>query len=50
MIDGNDVSADINAEQRIGASFVVDGKLRDWFDDLATRAIGFPRDVEEGAA
>jgi hypothetical protein len=29
----------INAEQRIGATFIVDGELRDWFDSLANHAM-----------
>ncbi|MCK1732963.1 hypothetical protein IVA79_03085 [Bradyrhizobium sp. 138] len=29
----------ITAQQRIGATFVVDGDLRDWFDDLAQQAL-----------
>jgi hypothetical protein len=29
----------ITADQRVGATFIVDGKLRDWFDSLALRAI-----------
>ena len=37
----NDIK-DINADQRIGASLVLDSKvMRDWFDDLANRTIAY---------
>lgn len=35
----------ISAKQRIGASFVVDGELRDWFDRLAIEAISYLREL-----
>jgi hypothetical protein len=31
----------IKADQRVGASFVVPPKMRDWFDTLAAQAIGY---------
>jgi hypothetical protein len=41
IFDGYEALKDIDAKQRIGATFVVQGKLRDWLDDLATRSIAF---------
>ncbi len=40
---------DIKQEQRIGASLIVNGKLRDWFDALATKIIAYIEqlDVEQ---
>lgn len=39
----------ISEKQRIGASFIVDGELREWFDDTANKAIAVLNalDVEE---
>jgi hypothetical protein len=39
LFKGYEKLSGINAEQRVGATFVVDGKLRDWFDGLANDAI-----------
>jgi hypothetical protein len=39
LFKGYEKLSGIDAEQRIGATFVVDGDLRDWFDSLANRAI-----------
>lgn len=41
LFKGYDKIKDINQEQRIGASLIVDGKLRDWFDALATKIIAY---------
>lgn len=41
LFKGYDKIKDINQEQRIGASLIVDGKLRDWFDGLATKIIAY---------
>lgn len=40
----------IGQPQRVGASFVTPGGLRDWFDGLATRAIGYIETLPDGAA
>jgi hypothetical protein len=37
----------INQEQRIGASLIVDGKLRDWFDLLAIKIIAYIEKLDE---
>ncbi|HGF7177554.1 TPA: hypothetical protein AB5E44_003582 [Vibrio cholerae] len=49
LFKGYDRIKDINQEQRIGASLIVDGKLRDWFDALATKIIAYIEqlDVEQ---
>lgn len=49
LFKGYDKIKDINQEQRIGASLIVDGKLRDWFDALATKIIAYIEqlDVEQ---
>lgn len=41
LFSGYDALAGIGAAQRVGASFVVDGELRDWFELLAGQAVGF---------
>jgi hypothetical protein len=40
----------IRQAQRVGASFVTPGKLRDWFDALATRATAYIETLSDGAA
>jgi hypothetical protein len=39
LFKGYDKLGGINADQRVGAIFVVDDDLRDWFEDLANRAL-----------
>jgi hypothetical protein len=39
----------IGADQRVGATFIVDGDLRDWFDSLALRAIAALDSLAKGA-
>jgi hypothetical protein len=41
LFAGFDVLSGIAASQRIGATFIVDGKLRDWFDELAARSVAY---------
>lgn len=41
LFKGYDKIKDINQEQRIGASLIVNGKLRDWFDALATKILAY---------
>ena len=41
IFEGYDALKDIDPDQRIGATFVVQGKLREWFDELAKRAIAY---------
>lgn len=50
LFKGYDKIKDINQGQRIGASLIVDGNLRDWFDALATKIIAYIEqlDVEQG--
>jgi hypothetical protein len=38
----------VNADQRIGASFVVPAKMRDWFDALAKQAVGYLNSLDGG--
>jgi hypothetical protein len=40
----------IRQAQRVGALFVTPGKLRDWFDALAARAIDYIETLPDGAA
>jgi len=49
LFKGYDALTEIEAIQRVGASFVVEGKLRDWFDALADRAIVFLKTLDGGA-
>ncbi|TMP87534.1 hypothetical protein CWC05_06670 [Pseudoalteromonas ruthenica] len=49
LFKGYNKIKDIKQEQRIGASLIVDRKLRDWFDALATKIIDYIEqlDVEQ---
>jgi hypothetical protein len=49
LFKGYNKIKDIKKEQRIGASLIVDRKLRDWFDALATKIIDYIEqlDVEQ---
>jgi len=38
----------IDAEQRVGASFIVPPQLRDWFDAIAAEAIGYLASLDGG--
>jgi hypothetical protein len=38
----------INADQRIGASFIVPPKMRDWFEKLAKQAVGYLNSLDGG--
>jgi hypothetical protein len=49
LFKGYDVLKGIQAKQRIGASLVVDGKVRDWFDALAARAATYLDELEAEA-
>jgi hypothetical protein len=40
----------IEQRQRVGASFIMPGELRDWFDTVATRAIAYIETLPDGAA
>jgi hypothetical protein len=48
LFKGYDKLKDIKAEQRVGTTFIVNGDLRDWFDNLADHAIA-ALDSMEGA-
>ena len=37
----------INQSQRIGASLIVEGELRDWFDLIAIKIIGYIQEIDE---
>lgn len=41
LFKGYDKIKDVKQEQRIGASLIVDGELRDWFDALAAKIITY---------
>ena len=41
LFSGYDKIEGITAEQRIGASLIIDDQLRDWFDSLATRIVEY---------
>lgn len=50
LFKGYDALVGLSAEQRVGASFIVSGKLRNWFDVLALRAVAYLDELEaEGA-
>ena len=46
LFKGYNKIKDIKQEQRIGASLIVDRKLRDWFDALATKIIDYIEQLE----
>ena len=50
LFKGYDAVQDIHAEQRIGASLVVNDKMRDWFDKLANRSIAYIETLAEDTA
>lgn len=50
LFKGFDAIQDIDANQRIGASFFVDDKLRDWFDRLAELSITFIGSLPEDSS
>jgi len=47
LFKGYDKITDINQDQRIGASLIVNGQLRDWFDTLATKIIEYIEKLDE---
>ena len=50
LFDGYDKVTDIEADQRIGACFIVPIEVRNWFDDFAVKAIEYLNSLtEEGA-
>lgn len=48
LFKGYDKLKGIKADQRVGATFIVDGHLRDWFDTLANRAIAVIDSMPKG--
>jgi hypothetical protein len=48
LFKGYDVLDGVPAKQRVGASLVVSGKLREWFDALALQAIAYLDELEGG--
>jgi len=49
LFKGYNRITNINQDQRIGASLIIDGQLRDWFDSLAAQIITYIEqlDVEQ---
>jgi len=47
LFKGYDKLTEIESFQRVGASFVVGDNLRDWFDELAGRAVAYLKTFEE---
>lgn len=50
LFKGYDALDGISSDRRIGASLVVTGKLRDWFDELALLAIAYLDELGVGEA
>jgi len=48
LFKGYDKIEGIKKDQRIGASLIVDGNLREWFDSLATRIIAYIENLDMG--
>jgi hypothetical protein len=49
LFKGYDALTGIQAKQRIGASLLVDGKVRDWCDALAARTVAYLDELEAEA-
>ncbi|MBU1220516.1 hypothetical protein KKF34_02170 [Myxococcota bacterium] len=47
LFNGYDKIVNITQNQRIGASLIVDSKLRDWFDALASKIINYIEQLDE---
>jgi hypothetical protein len=41
LFKGYDALKGISANQRVGASLIVNGELREWFDTLALKAVAY---------
>lgn len=50
IFEGYNVLGGISKSQRIGASLIVSGQLREWFDTLASRAIAYLDELELNGA
>jgi hypothetical protein len=50
LFKGYDALDGISAKQRIGASLIVNGKLREWFDTLALQAIVYLDELKADGA
>jgi len=50
LFKGYEALEGISSDRRIGASLIVTGKLRDWFDELALRAIAYLDELDAGEA
>lgn len=48
LFKGYDVLDSIPPKQRVGASLIVEGKLREWFEALAQQAIAYLDELEAG--
>jgi hypothetical protein len=48
LFDGYDALDGISSSRRVGASLIVSGKLRAWFDALALQAVTYLDELEEG--
>jgi hypothetical protein len=46
LFKGYDALDGLSAKQRVGASLIVSGKLREWFDALALQAIAYLDELE----
>ncbi|WOS62045.1 hypothetical protein [Sinorhizobium fredii] len=48
LFKGYDALEGISSDRRVGASLIVTGKLRHWFDELATQAAAYLDELETG--
>ena len=46
LFNGYDVVNDLGQDRRVGASLIVEGKVRDWFDSIAAQAIAYLDELE----
>jgi len=50
LFKGYDALDGLGQERRVGASLIIEGKVRDWFDALAIQAIAYLGELEEQEA
>ena len=46
LFKGYDALDGLSQDRRVGASLIVEGKVRDWFDSLAAQAIAYLDELE----
>lgn len=50
LFDGYNALKGLTQDRRIGATYIVKGKIRDWFDTLGAQAVKYLNELENGVA